>query len=314
MGTLMGKIAYTDIETQEETFGERNSKFDWFQVTVSLDGWSSWCESTGEVVSRESNLVKWLASEIAFCDVVEGRGQNSYSHKVDLKRGDSIVCTVQWGGVNPDPNIVATGRHSGEIRDLVRSKFRQGRVSRVDSAFDSLSGESEFRRVTAWLEERAKRAGVNCMWIQNSDKSKGDTLYVGGRSSRVQVRVYEKGKQMGYKAGEWWRAEVQLRPDSKSKGMAYSYSPGMVWSASRVTRDLWAFLGGEQLAAVGFQVKEEKTMEEKSANFVKQYGNFLKDLIIANNGSVIEAMAYLDRLSESMGRGRIIPPESGERG
>mgnify|MGYP003376376396 CR=1 FL=1 len=310
----MDKIAYQEIRLQEEMHGEHHSKFDWWQATVSLEGWSTYDSSTGETIHPAENLVKWLSSEITMVDAVRGRGSNSYELKTDFKRGDRIICTVQWGGVNPDPNITATGSDSAFIRGLITAKFPEGRISRVDSAFDSMSGTAEFQRVCAWAEERAEQAGVNCTWIKNSDTTKGDTLYIGSKTSRIQIRIYEKGKQTGYKPGEWWRAEVQFRPESRNKSSAYKYSSGMVWGASRITRDLWSFLGGEKLAAIEEQYSmKQKDLEDRLAHLVKQYGNLLREAV-ESTGSWVAVGSKLDRLSEQMGKGRILPPEAGERG
>ena len=310
----MDKITYQEIRLQEEIHGEHHSKFDWWQATVSLEGWSNYDKTTGEVVGAVENLILWLSGEITMVDVVRGRGSNSYERKADFKRGERTICTVQWGGVNPDPNITATGSDSAFIRGLITAKFPEGRISRVDSAFDSMSGTAEFKRVCAWVEERAEQAGINCTWIKNSDTTKGDSLYIGSKTSRVQIRIYEKGKQMGFKAAEWWRAEVQLRPDTKVKAGAYKYSAGMVWGASRITRELWAFLGGEKLAATNFRESYEmKDLDTTLAHMLKQYGNALKALI-EREGSGIAALGILDSLSEQMGKGRILPPEAGERG
>ena len=304
------------IQLLEEMWGEAYAKFDWWQATISLEGWSSWDKELGEEVGAEHNFIRWLKEQIAFCDVTQGGGSNSYERRATFRRGDSVICTVQWGGVNPDPNITATGDNAPMVRAIIMAKFPTGRISRVDSAFDSMSGTENFLWATAWAEDRAKRAGINTTWIRNSDPSKGDTLYIGSKSSRVQIRIYEKGKQMGYKAGEWWRAEVQLRPDTKGKERAYHESAGALWAASRVTRDLWAFLGGEKLVASGFQEKNEvKDLDTRAAHLVKQYGNLLKELLEEKaNGSAVELVHYLDTISEQTTGKRIAPTEPGERG
>lgn len=313
----MDKITYREILLQEEMHGEFHSRFDYWQATISLEGWSTYDSSTGETIHPAENLVKWLSSEITMVDVVRGRGSNSYERKADFKRGDRTICTLQWGGVNPDPNITASGSDAPFIRGLITAKFPEGRMSRLDSAFDSMSGTAEFQRVCAWVEERAKKAGVNCTWIKNSDTTKGDTLYIGSKSSRVQIRIYEKGKEQklsGEKRDLWWRAEVQLRPESRNKSMSYKYSSGMVWGASRITRDLWAFLGGEKLYSLEFEANmKEKDLNDKAAHLVKQYGNLLKELV-QNTGSGVACMSLLNKLSEQMGKGSILPPEAGERG
>ena len=289
----------------EERHGQYESSFDYWQATISLEGWSTYDSSTGEPIEPAENLVKWLSSEITMVDVVRSRGTQSYRNKVDFNRGKRTICTLQWGGVNPDPNITATGSDSPFIRKLVTSRFHEGKISRVDSAYDSLSGTSEFLRVCAWAESRASRLRINCKWIKNSDKSIGDTLYIGSKSSRVQIRIYEKGKQTGYKPGEWWRAEVQLRPDSRSKKNTYRFSSGMVWSTSEMTRDLWHFLGGERLYAFGFLAPpDEKDLEQRAFHLAYQYGNLLSELLSVS-GSPSAVFERFDRVLSDAGKSTI---------
>jgi DNA relaxase NicK len=165
------------------------------------------------------------------------------------------------------------------------------------------------------LEDRAKKAGINTKWIRNSDRNIGDTLYVGSQTSRVMIRLYEKGKEQrltGAKRDLWWRAEVQLRPDTKAKQWAYSWSAGMVWGSSRITREFMAYLTGEKLVANNLQVSDmKKGLEDRAAWLVKQYGNLLKELV-EETGSWAGVGVMLDRLSEARGTGRIMPKEAGE--
>lgn len=226
-----------------------------------------------------------------------------------------MIAQVMHGGSNPNPNIKTSGQYSEEVRNIVVSKFPNGKISRVDSAYDSYSGTQEFKKIVAWAEERAKQLRINCRWIINSDDSIGNTLYIGSKTSRVQVRIYEKGKQMKYKSGEWWRAEVQLRPDTRSKGSSYNLSAGSVWGASQFTRELYSQMGGIRLAASGFRMPSEyKDLDTRASYMVTQYGQVLRDLVADEGGSVLAVIARLDRIAESLGKDRISQPEQGEKG
>ena len=207
------------------------------------------------------------------------------------------------------------GHRSQHLKDLIVAEFPNGRISRVDSAFDSLSGTLEFRRVASWLEDRAKKAGMNTRWIKNSDESIGDTLYVGSPSSRVMIRLYEKGKEQklsGERRDLWWRAEVQLRPDTKAKGAVYDWSSGMIWGASNLTRDFMVFLTGEKIAANNLQVKDmKKDLDTRAAWMLKQYGNVIRDLV-RETGSPLAMLSKLEMLSHDLGLPQIFPVDAGE--
>ena len=289
------------------------SKWDWWQATVSVESWGS-VTSDGEYVDGVDNLLSWLAEKMPFADVRTKPGGTGYKWLTSYVQGDNTVCQVLHGGSNPDPNIKASGYDSEQVRAWIVEAFPEGRISRMDSAVDSMAGTGEFEKAAAWLEERATQAGINCRWIKNSDPTKGNTLYVGSQNSRVMIRLYEKGKQMGYKPNEWWRAEVQLRPDSKNKDAAYYYKSSMCWAATRVTREFYEMITGNKLEAVGFQQpSKQKTLDVRAAHLVKQYGRLLKELA-EEEGGWLHVGAYLEKIAEETGVGRLTQPEAGERG
>ncbi len=93
-------------------------------------------------------------------------------------------------------------------------------VTRVDLAHDDFLGEvASIEKSVGWLEEglfnvggRQPQTSVAGDWLA---KQKGRTLYVGSRESGKLTRIYEKGKQLGGDAEQffanWTRIEVELR-------------------------------------------------------------------------------------------------------
>lgn len=293
---------FREIQTLEEIYGEYHASFDWWQSSVDVSGLSYWHKGKQMEVSGLDTLLDLIGDALPMSQWSYHRGSNGYDSRYVLSRGQTQLCTVSAGGCHGLPNVSASGSSSAVVRSVVTGVIPAGKSSRVDSAFDSLSGTEEFKRVTAWAEERARQAGINCRWIINSDQSMGNTLYIGGKSSRVMIRIYEKGKQTGHRPGEWWRAEVQLRPDSKSKDAVYKWSAGMVWSVSRVTRDLWAFLGGEKLQASGFQAQSvEKDLRDRLLHLGIQYGNLLSEALSVY-GSPDALVGTMDEILSSAGK------------
>lgn len=283
---------FIETKTVEEKCGDSLSHFDWWQATID----------PSISLSSFEELPKYLSSQFPSSDWRRNSGRHGYAYRDVLVRGETPILTLHHGGYQPLPNIEASGSSSGAVRDVVTSLFPSGKVSRVDSAFDSESGTAEFERVTTWAESVATEMGIKCRWIKNSDKTEGDTLYIGAKTSRVQIRIYEKGKQMSFRPDKWWRAEVQLRPDTRGKETAYHYSSGSVWSASRMTRALWSYLGGERLAAVGFQApSEHKDLNQRLLAMAIQYGNLLSEAM-AVHGDGSDVINHVDQLLQSSGR------------
>lgn len=312
MTTQQGNQSFQEKRLLEEIHGQFFSKLDWWQASVDISSFETFSRETGEIIPAIDVLKHEIALLYPMSSWITSAGHQAYQWTETLKRGDSVLLTIMHGGVHSSPNFKATGSRSAEFRNLITSWFPTGgKISRVDSAFDSLSGTAKFNEVARWLESRADAAGMNYEWITNSDPNLGNTLYVGSKGSRVVIRLYEKGKQLGINPGQWWRAEVQLRPHSKAKSEVYSWSSGYVWSVSPITRDLWAYLGGENLAAAGFQYQEkERDLSDRLLHLATQYGNLLAEaLAVFETGNGV--IAYMDGLLKEVGKqpinGRVAP-------
>lgn len=128
------------------------------------------------------------------CGIVEGRGDASADH------------AQRWCALRAKLERVA------------------GVLTRADIAFDDFDGTrgldlartmyqvGEFDYRFAGEMQRPKARGFD-----DYDSGDGSTFYVGHSSSEKQLRVYEKGKQLGDPDSPWVRWEVQLRSSSRRK-------------------------------------------------------------------------------------------------
>lgn len=97
-------------------------------------------------------------------------------------------------------------------------------LSRADIAFDDFDGKRNLALARAMYEvgefdykfagetHRPKARGFD-----DFGSGDGSSIYVGQSSSEKQLRVYEKGKQLGDPESPWVRWEVQLRSSSRRK-------------------------------------------------------------------------------------------------
>lgn len=97
-------------------------------------------------------------------------------------------------------------------------------LSRVDVAHDDLLGERNLALARTMYQVgefdysfggETKRPEAKSFNDEGSNK--GCTFYVGNSSSEKQLRVYEKGKQLGDPESPWVRWELQLRSSSRKK-------------------------------------------------------------------------------------------------
>ena len=95
-----------------------------------------------------------------------------------------------------------------------------GRLTRVDVAADDLLGKYPLKLAQSWyaageFDQRGQRPKAQL--VDDYDSGDGKTLYVGGKKSEKQLRVYEKGREQGDKASEWVRYEAQFRASNRKE-------------------------------------------------------------------------------------------------
>lgn len=105
-------------------------------------------------------------------------------------------------------------------------------ITRLDIAFDDEHGELfPVRKIPQmWQEGRftaarspiAPKLDFRGDWSRDDPDQRGLTANIGSRDSGKVIRAYEKGRQLGDRASEWVRVELELRSS------AYSLVPDML--------------------------------------------------------------------------------------
>ena len=149
------------------------------------------------------------------------------------------------------------------VASVLREWFPDHSVSRADVAFDvdtPGSFERLYKRVHVLARDGAavggRKVGTSTEgdWL---DQEAGRTFYAGGRTSRLRVRVYEKGHEQRSKdpacgaSLDWTRVEWQLRPSSDQKRWLATASPLDALGLSPFGASVAAAVLGEDVEVVG---------------------------------------------------------------
>lgn len=100
--------------------------------------------------------------------------------------------------------------------DACSTNAMAGRITRIDIALDDLKGQHPLKECEASYDGGlfvTNGAPPKAHTIRHKQGDKGDTLYVGSRTSQKYLRCYEKGKQLGDSQSEWVRYEGELKND-----------------------------------------------------------------------------------------------------
>lgn len=213
--------------------GRISHEFDWYQATVP--------------VHHELLCAQLLAAMGEKAQRVPGKGMWSYKHSSALTLEDEVAARVLHGGVNPHPNVVATGDHGPALASVLRTVFPDHRVSRCDVCID-MQGDGLFDDVVSVMGKCGRKYRLKGERILPDDLDDGSTYYLGARTSPLRVRCYEKGKQLFKLTGDpvwkeffgWTRLELQVRPEKDFKSTASRLSPQDFWGCAEWTRALAA--------------------------------------------------------------------------
>lgn len=188
-----------------------------------------WCRFSF-IISEDQDALDFFSDfiEAAFPGhgflFVSTPGRFHYKHgaAVCMRVGRDLltVASLSYGGHHQRDTamIDAPGRGCAMVKDWTQPVELldgiEARLTRVDTAVDFHEGQfsmlaavRSYKRgefMTGGTPPRARNQGD---WTAH--KGAGRTLYVGGRLSGKEARIYEKGKQLGDKESKWVRFEVE---------------------------------------------------------------------------------------------------------
>lgn len=151
------------------------------------------------------------------------RGLHGWNHSFRFDRGCVMFA---YGGQRNTAFLSLPGEGCSFISDwlsftsFLRDDLK-GHITRWDGAVDDFSGVHTIERAVAlYIDGGFKQGGRNPNpkqhgnWITPDDL--GRTFEVGSRRNGKLIRIYEKGKQLGYPSVSWVRWEVELHAKDRS--------------------------------------------------------------------------------------------------
>lgn len=197
-------------ESSETTGNVFGAFTDYLNVTFRLPDWkdpaSGFFYRFSEVVGPAFGIMESL-----------GRGLHGYTDSYRFERGQ---VRYAFGGQAGTALLTIPGERCAMVPDWTRligflRDDLQGRITRWDGAVDDFNGVHPVNEAVDLYLAGAFNAGgrkPSCAQAGNwiTEDEAGRTFYVGKRRNGKVLRVYEKGKQLGFGSSPWTRWEVEL--------------------------------------------------------------------------------------------------------
>lgn len=209
---------------------------------------------------------------------------------------DNLLVTVLWGGQNAQTNVMASGGSSDAIASIMRAEFAH-RPSRVDSCID-VAQEGLFAHLLEMTRPFAKGAGIHRNVIANDHPDKGDTIYLGSRTSQAFVRIYQMGLKRAQEESrngpdileierDAVRVELEFKPSTdKGKLFASKAPPEDFWGTSRWTRILAREVLDCEPEPVKIGLRKLSDLDLALGHMGRQYARHLEALLVKHEGDV----------------------------
>ncbi|MDQ4213307.1 replication initiation factor domain-containing protein [Microbacterium sp. ASV81] len=263
-------------------------RFDWYSATIRDDSYA---------------VLHQVASALR-ATVENGRPRNGYEFGALIRRDDSTLCTILFGGANGDPHLIVSSDDCDEVVPMIRGLWPEDHyATRVDAAEDICEGVGTWDKLLEIMcavsdpdldPERVTRRRLKISqagdWMRDAEDPEhtGRTFYVGSEKSAVRARLYEKGKQLNEIARKQGlpevhdrnlcRVEVQVRPEKDSRWVAAKGTPEDAYGYADWSRDLLRRLTEANVERVHIRERRESDLERALSWMVKQYGEHLSTL------------------------------------
>ena len=150
-----------------------------------------------------------------YCGLIELGGPHT------VRKDGTVTARIELTGDGCRMYSAAGSGHAKRWLEL-RAKLEScaGRIKRCDVAADDLAGVYPVRMAMQWREQgdfdnRGQRPKARL--YDDLESGDGKTLYIGSATSEKQLRVYEKGRELGDPTSPWVRYEAQFKDSNRKE-------------------------------------------------------------------------------------------------
>lgn len=250
-------------------------RFDWYQATVET-----------EPIHLAVTIKRRLGGQGGFIEY--GKGRYNYHHSCTVKTGEGHrLAVILHGGPNGAPNLTTSGDVTPEVVELFREEHPRHRVTRLDACEDFI-GSNSWDKLESVCRATTAAHRVKGVAFVPDDLKDGRTYRMGGMSSDVTAKLYEKTCQMrgqlhesqwGTIPDDWNRLEAVVRPkDWRVKEFVATITPEQVWGFSGWTADLAKRALELDVERLSTRIKKQSSDDRALTAMASQYANVLMRL------------------------------------
>ena len=252
-----------------------------FDGYVAFDAYSA--TTTDLTAEQMADLMMWDGDSIE--RGLYGHHQFEKRDVVTDKEGNSVASIYYGGKIHGDRVMLdVKGYRTGDTVTDLRKAVPAHRCTRVDSRMD-FDKPGVFEQLLAPMMVIVDRKKLYSKpdgdWRNHPEL--GRTQYAGSPKSAVRVRLYEKGKEPGFRhmcRYDWARLEVQVRPKDAAREIFAKASPIDAWGASEWSRELAGEILQLQIAPIKAEATKLPSVDEAKLRWMcKQYGAPLVSLL-----------------------------------
>lgn len=260
---------------------------------------------TGLVLAKEARAGKFYAFRWMLTNVFdEPAGMIEMGGQLTLRKGGRPSLRFELTGLGSaiyESRGDASADHAQRWCAFAAKLQRvRAQLSRVDIAFDDFDGVRNLALArTMWEvgEFDYKFAGEmhrpKARSLDDHGSGEGSTFYVGHSSSEKQLRVYEKGKQLGDRESNWTRWELQMRSSTR-RALALD----VLRDPMAYMRGAFACLDWISSCMARLEVTREATkacVKSVMRHAKRMYGATLRHLhrLAPSDGEVLELLHFL---------------------
>lgn len=283
-----------------------SAKFDWYEATLAgldLGGRKSVLHENVHLLAHQ--VLQKCFDDPFFAADADNRGWRCDDFQFEFSRGFNhyryslavyspmhvSVCRFLY---NDDGSVhmIASGKNSPLVSDVIRCLVPNHYVTRIDSALDFLVAGDWEKLVKLCQELREAdlfgRRLTTTTILQDAETA-GKTFYCGSMKSESFLRIYDKSREQMHSLPKhlhaeippcWTRAEIVFRPSDKSQRLYLAKSkPADIWACSPTFQSFYESVEAGEIGHLPDKVKPLPDEDKAYWTMLYQYRRSFQRLL-----------------------------------